>query len=446
MTFPKYQNIEACIASNSVAFATLGCKTNQFETAAMQEQLVHAGYLVRSFDEGADLVVINTCTVTGATDAQSRNLVRRARRINPECRIVVTGCYAQVDPQVFADLPGVALVIGNEEKKQLLDLLTSGSDGTEIAVSDIRQVEVACLPPLTSFAGRSRAFVQIQNGCDAFCSYCIIPYARGASRSSAPADILQQINTLVEAGYPEVVLTGIHIGGYGTDLTPPTSLLELIRQIEQETSLTRLRLGSVEPTEIPDELIDLVVSSSILCPHFHIPLQAGDDAVLQRMARHYDREFFRNRVERIRHAVPAAAIGVDVITGFPGETEEEFANTLGLLSELPVTHLHVFPFSKRPGTPAATMPNQVPGDISKARAARLRVLGEQKLQAFAATFVGQSLEVVVETGSTDSRLKGVSRNYLDVLFEGPDSLRGQSVVVDVTGVAGTHLLAQRRKD
>lgn len=442
--FPVTRHSLLVTASQTVAFATLGCKTNQFETAAMQEQLVHAGYQVKTFDEGAGLVVINTCTVTGATDAQSRNLVRRARRINPECRIVVTGCYAQVDPQVFADLPGVALVIGNEEKKQLLDLLTADTGSVEVAVSDIRQAEVACLPPLTSFAGRSRAFVQIQNGCDAFCSYCIIPYARGASRSSAPSDVLRQVSTLVEAGYPEVVLTGIHIGGYGTDLTPPTSLLDLVKQIEQETSLSRLRLGSVEPTEIPDELIDLMTSSSVLCPHFHIPLQAGDNAVLQRMARHYDREFFRERVQRIRNAMPTAAIGVDVITGFPGETEAEFDNTLTLLAELPVTHLHVFPFSKRPGTPAAAMPGQIPGNVSKTRAARLRQLGEAKLQTFAKTFVGQSLEVVVETGGTGSRLKGVSRNYLDVLFNGADALRGQSVMVDVTGIDGTQLLARRR--
>ncbi len=443
MTPSSEQNQKLSMASQTVAFATLGCKTNQFETAAMQEQLVNAGFRVMSFDEGAELIVINTCTVTGATDAQSRNLVRRARRTNPDCRIVVTGCYAQVNPQVFADLPGVALVIGNEEKKQLVALLTAKADKVAVAVSDIRQVETACLPPLTSFAGRSRAFVQIQNGCDAFCSYCIIPYARGASRSASPGEVLQQVNTLVEGGYPEVVLTGIHIGGYGLDLTPPTSLLTLIQRIEQETDLSRLRLGSVEPTEIPDDLIDVVAASAIICPHFHIPLQAGDDAVLQRMGRHYDRTFFRERVLRIRAALPDAAIGVDVITGFPGETEEEFANTCALLEELPVTHLHVFPFSKRPGTPAASMPNQVPGVVSKARAARLRELGDQKLQHFAAAFVGRSLEVVVETGGTGQQLKGVSRNYLDVLFKGPKELRGKSVLVEITGADGAHLTAQK---
>ncbi len=405
----------------------------------MQERLSGAGYRIVPFEEGAELVVVNTCTVTGATDAQSRNLVRRARRLNPECRVVVTGCYAQVNPQVFADLPGVSLVIGNEEKKQLLELLENNADEVKVAVADIRQVETACLPPLTSFAGRSRAFVQIQNGCDAFCSYCIIPYARGTSRSSAPDEVVSQVNSLVDAGYPEVVLTGIHIGGYGLDLTPSTSLLELVRCIEQKTALPRLRLGSVEPTEIPDALIETVAASSILCPHFHIPLQSGDTAVLQRMGRHYDRDFFRALVLRIHKHLPDAAIGLDVITGFPGETEDEFANTLELIADLPVSHLHVFPFSKRLGTPAAAMPDQVPGDVSKARAARLRDLGEMKLQAFAERFVGQTLEVVVESGSEGKRLKGVSRNYLDVVFDGPEELCGVAVVIEVTGVDGTRL-------
>jgi threonylcarbamoyladenosine tRNA methylthiotransferase MtaB len=428
----------------TVSFATLGCKTNQFETASMQERMKDAGYQVLPFELGAELVVVNTCTVTAATDAQSRNLVRRARRLNPDCRVVVTGCYAQVDPQVFADLPGVTLVIGNEEKKQLFELLEKTADRPQVAVADIRKVATVCLAPLTSFSGRSRAFVQIQNGCDAFCSYCIIPYARGASRSAVPDEVVGQVRALVAAGYAEVVLTGIHIGDYGHDLVPSTCLLELIGRIEQETGLQRLRLGSLEPTEIPDALIDAMTGPSILCPHFHIPLQSGDDNVLQRMGRHYDRAFFRDLILRIHHQNPDAAIGLDVITGFPAETEDEFSNTLSLIVDLPVSHLHVFPFSKRPGTPAAAMPDQVPGDVSKARAARLRELGDTKLQAFAARFVGRTLEVVVEAGARDQRLKGLSRNYLDVLFAGSAGLSGQLVMTDITGVKGSQLVGSRR--
>ena len=444
MSESKDRNIRAARHASraTVSFATLGCKTNQFETAAMQERLTTAGYRVLPFEEGADLVIVNTCTVTGATDAQSRNLVRRARRFNADCRVVVTGCYAQVDPQVFTDMPGVSLVIGNEEKRQLLELLEADADQARVAVSNIRQVETACLPPLTSFAGRSRAFVQIQNGCDAFCSYCIIPYARGGSRSAAPDGVVDQVRALVAAGYPEIVLTGIHIGGYGLDLQPATSLLELVGRIERETALSRLRLGSIEPTEISEALIEAAAGSAIVCPHFHIPLQSGDDAVLRRMGRNYDRNFFHHLVQRIHERLPDAAVGLDVITGFPGETECEFGNSLALIADLSVSHLHVFPFSKRPGTPAAAMSDQVPGNISKTRAERLRKLGEEKQRVFAERFIGRKLEVVVEAGSTGRRLKGISRNYLDVQFAGPKTLCGHTAVIEVTALDGLQLIGQ----
>lgn len=413
----------------TVSFATLGCKTNQFESASMQESLQSAGYQVVPFDEGADLVVVNTCTVTNATDAQSRNLIRRARKLNDACRVVVTGCYAQVDPQAMQDLPGVSLVIGNEEKQRLLEYLTADHETTTVAVSDIRQVDNVCLPPLTTFAGRSRAFVQIQNGCDAFCSYCIIPYARGASRSAPPDEILQQINGLVAAGFQEIVLTGIHIGGYGADLETAMSLNDLVRRVEVETGLRRLRLGSIEPTELTEELLDTIASSKVICPHFHIPLQAGNDHVLQRMKRTYNTEFFGQLLERIRAVIPAAAICLDVITGFPGETDEDFESAYNFISHLPLTDLHVFPYSKRPGTPAASYPDQVPGDVSKARAERLRLLAAEKYRSFAEGFIGEALEVVVESGQKESLLKGVSRNYLDVRFSGAVALSGQRVMV-----------------
>lgn len=413
----------------TVAFATLGCKTNQFESAAMQESLQNAGYLIVPFNEGADLVIVNTCTVTNATDAQSRNLIRRARRLNSTCRVVVTGCYAQIDPDALHDLPGVSLVIGNEEKQRLLEYLKSDLDSTCVEVADIRMAETVSLPPLTSFAGRSRAFVQIQNGCDAFCSYCIIPYARGASRSAHPDEILQQVAVLVESGYQEVVLTGIHIGGYGTELQSPLTLNELVQRIELETGVHRLRLGSIEPTELTDELLETVAASQVICPHFHIPLQAGDDAVLQRMGRTYDRHFFACLVGKVRKALPSAAICLDVITGFPGETDQEFENTFDFIARLPITDLHVFPYSKRPGTPAATLPDQVPGNFSRERAERLRRLAVEKQRLFAESFVGKELEVVVEVGMKAGLLKGISSNYLDIRFSGESSLAGQRVMV-----------------
>ena len=414
---------------STVSFATLGCKTNQFESASMQESMQSSGYQVVPFDEGADLVIVNTCTVTNATDAQSRNLIRRARKLNGACRVVVTGCYAQVDPEALQELPGVSLVIGNEEKQRLLDYLTEDQETTAVVVSDIRQVEKVCLPPLTTFSGRSRAFVQIQNGCDAFCSYCIIPYARGASRSATPDEILQQIDGLVAAGFQEIVLTGIHIGGYGADLDTPMSLNDLVRRIEFETGIRRLRLGSIEPTELTKELLETVTSSQVICQHLHIPLQAGNDRVLQRMKRTYNTEFFGQLLERVRDSIPDAAICLDVITGFPGETEEEFESAYNFISRLPLTDLHVFPYSKRPGTPAAGYSDQVPGDVSKARAERLRHLAAEKHRSFAEGFIGEELEIVVESGEKEGLLKGVSRNYLDIRFSGEAALSGQCVMV-----------------
>lgn len=422
-----------------VSFATLGCKTNQFESVAMQQQLAGAGFQVVPFAAGADLVIVNTCTVTNATDAQSRNLIRRARRLNPECRIIVTGCYAQIAPETLAAQPGVCVVIGNQEKQRLLDYLQLPPDDQTIEVSDIRSGQTGFLSPLTSFAGRSRAFVQIQNGCDAFCSYCIVPYARGPSRSSRPAEVLAQVLSLLDAGYAEIVLTGIHIGGYGRDLDPPSSLEDLVELLLARTGVGRLRLGSIEPTELSDRLIGLMVRSPVICDHLHIPLQSGDNAVLGRMGRHYDRDMFRHRILAIRSSLPLAGIGLDVITGFPGETDQEFDNTCQLLEELPLTYLHVFPYSRRPGTPAAKLPNQVPGDTSRRRAEILRHLSARKHRYFAQQFIGSGLEVVVENPDRHGLLKGVTRNYLDVRFVAPKALPRQCVQIMIDGYVEDHL-------
>ncbi len=382
--------------NGTVAVVTLGCKTNQFESAAMSEQLKGAGYRPVDFEAGAELVIVNTCTVTAATDSQSRNLIRRARRMNPQARVVVTGCYAQVDPEALAQLPGVALVIGNEEKQDFLQRLTSvEQSGQQVQVSDIRSVGEASSLPLSSFSQRSRAFVQIQNGCDAFCSYCIIPYARGRSRSVALADVVSQVEKLSQAGYPEIVLTGIHIGNYGQDLQPRLDLLTLLQQIEKSSFSGRLRLGSIEPTELPDRLLDYVAAADWICPHYHIPLQAGDDEILQRMNRHYTTAYFQELLESIRQRQPDAAIGLDIITGFPGESDAQFERSCDFLGQLPFSHLHVFPFSRRPGTPAAEITGQLPGDIIKQRAARLRQIGERKYVDYCHRFIGKELEVVI---------------------------------------------------
>ena len=421
----------------SVAIATLGCKTNQFESAALLQRLEQAGYRIVPFEAGADLVLVNTCTVTAATDSQSRNLVRRARRLNGACRIVVTGCYAQVDPEALRSIPGVCLVIGNEEKSSLLNLLEKGESG--ILVGDIRDQTAASVSQVSSFADRSRAFVQIQNGCDAFCSYCIIPYARGRSRSVPAEEVVGQVVELVQTGYPEIVLTGIHIGGYGLDLAPPTDLLSLLRRLGREVMIPRLRLGSLEPTEISSVLIDEIASSGMICPHLHIPLQSGSDSVLARMNRHYTASFFSDLVNRAGERIDDAAIGLDVIVGFPGESDTEFAQTCELIESLPVSYLHVFPFSRRPGTPAARLPGQLPGSLVKERAALLRRLGEEKQRQFAKRFVGRELDVVVEGGG-DARLRhGLTRHYLTVRFAADEALVGTVARVRINSNVGAEL-------
>ncbi|RMF46612.1 MAG: tRNA (N(6)-L-threonylcarbamoyladenosine(37)-C(2))-methylthiotransferase MtaB [Deltaproteobacteria bacterium] len=404
--------------SQTVAIATLGCKTNQFESAAIEEQLRGAGYTIVPFEEGADLVVVNTCTVTARTDAQSRNLIRRARRLNLQSRIIVTGCYAQVEPEALRRIPGVAMVIGNDEKKDLLRYLAEERERQLVATDGLARGRGGVALSLTSFTDRSRAFLQIQNGCDAFCSYCIIPYARGSSRSVPFDEVVERVERLVGSGYHEVVLTGIHMGAYGLDLDPKSSLTELVLAIEERTEIPRLRLGSIEPNEITDRLIERMATSDRICPHLHIPMQSGSDSVLKRMNRHYDAGFFHRLVEKIHRSVPEVAIGVDVIAGFPGETEEEFDQTWRLIDHLPLSHLHVFPYSRRPGTPAAEMAEQLDGALIRERAAKLRSLGEAKARRYAERFVGRVLELVVEGGEEDGWRRGLSRNYLGVQFRG----------------------------
>lgn len=421
---------------------TLGCKANQFESAAMEQLLVDAGYQLIPFEQGAELVVINTCTVTSATDSQSRKLVRRARRFNPQCRIIVTGCYAQVQPEALSELPGVSFVIGNMEKQHLLDVLSS--EGPKVQVGEIAK-QTAC-PDLhiASFSEHSRAFVQIQSGCNAFCSYCIIPFARGRSRSVQLSDVVDQVNSLVDSGYQEVVLTGIHIGNYGRDLAPQLTLVDLLQSLLQQTDIHRIRLGSIEPQELSIELIDLVASSPRLCDHFHIPLQSGSDSVLKRMNRHYTGQQFEHYLQLITQRIPDAAIGIDLICGFPGESDDEHRQTMATVQRLPIHYLHVFPYSKRPGTAAATMPDHVSGHCAKERAAELRNLGVEKKRAFMQHFIGRQLEIVVESRSKKGVWQGISSEYLSVVVDTDHAQPRHCLQVEVTAVNNDMLIAVPR--
>lgn len=425
----------------SACVVTLGCKANQFESAAIEELLIQDGYHLAPFEQGAHLVVINTCTVTSATDAQSRKLVRRARRFNPACRIVATGCYAQVQPQKLAELPGVDLVIGNMEKENFLSLLNG--EGAKVQVGDIAQASHCPNLKIASFFEHSRAFVQIQSGCNAFCSYCIIPFARGRSRSVAVVEVVDQIKTLIKNGYQEVVLTGIHIGNYGKDLQSECgvdlTLTSLVKTILDQTSLHRLRLGSIEPQELSDELVELVCQSKRVCSHLHIPLQSGSDTVLTRMNRHYTGQDFYRCLQNIYERSPEISIGIDLIVGFPGETDEEHQQSIELIDRLPIHYLHVFPYSKRPGTAAEKMKDHIDPSIAKDRATQLRHLGELKKQHYIKRFLDKVVEVVVENSTGGVRCKGLSDEYVSVSFKSELPLAGKCVKVLIGGVDGDGL-------
>ncbi len=426
----------------SVAVATLGCKVNHYESAGIIERLEEEGISVVPFPSPADMYIVNTCTVTGKTDFQSRQLVRRAHRTNPSAPIIVTGCYAQTVPQELAAMPGVRMVAGTEMKEKLPEIIrTISSEEQQISVSDIGLKRRFSGLPVTRFPGQTRAYLKIQDGCNSFCSYCIIPYARGRSRSLPQEDVIRQIETLIENGYREIILTGIHIGEYGRDLSPPSSLLNLLMNIEDFTSLERLRISSIHPTELSDDMIDHMRNSKMLCRHLHLSLQSGDDTILHSMGRQYDTDLFRSLVEQLQVAIPEIAIGTDVITGFPGEGEEGFANTLAFIENLNLAYLHVFPYSQRPGTAASSFSGQVVKSVKKERAALLRKTGKRKRMEFNSAFTGKKLSVLVEESPDKETgyVKGFSDNYVPVLIPGDN----MSLVNHIVQVTGDHMFKEK---
>lgn len=436
----------------TLAIATLGCKVNQFESEALMASLEQQGYHLVSFEEGAEITIINTCTVTQRADFQSRQMVRRAFRFNPESLIVVTGCYSQVDPEAIAKIKGVKYILGNAEKYRIPDLLPRMKKGdlSPIQVSDIQGESSFLDVSLHTFHHHTRAFLKIQDGCDARCSYCIVPYARGRSRSLPPERVIEHMRVLRERGYYEVVLTGIHLGSYGLDFSPPFPLERLLRRLEDKETPHRIRLSSIEPMDCSDELIDFLSASKKVCPHLHIPIQSGEDEILKRMNRNYNRSFLFNLIRELHQAIPGLSIGADVIVGFPGETDEKFRGTYELIESLPFSYLHVFPFSKRQGTPAFRYSEVVDqADITR-RAELMRELGKQKRRAFYSRFLHQELNVLVEAQREEGtgRWKGFSRNYIPVLLTPEGAARGNLDLVNrewtvkVTGCAETGLVGQ----
>jgi threonylcarbamoyladenosine tRNA methylthiotransferase MtaB len=414
-----------------VAIATLGCKVNAYDTASIGERLRAEGCTIVADGAPADVVIVNSCTVTDAADAESRRLARRARRDNPDARVILTGCYAQARPAEASRVAGVDHVIGVNRLEALVAAVLRSAPVERVVVSASRRERRVEVSGARVFPGQTRAFLKVQEGCDLFCTFCIIPLARGASRSLPPRAVLAEVEALAAAGFEEIVLTGVHLGGYGHDLAPRTDLAGLLAMITEREIVPRVRLSSIDPHEVTEPLVRLMAEAPGVCPHLHVPLQAADDGVLGRMRRRYDVALARDRLAMIRALLPEAAIGTDLIAGFPGEDEVAFERTLAFLDASPVTYAHVFPYSVRTGTTAAKLAGRVPPPAVAARARRLRALGERRRAEFARRFDGTAAEVLVETTRDPATraLRGYTRNYLRARLEGPDDWAGRRLAV-----------------
>jgi len=410
---------------------------NHYETEAIWQLFKEAGYDRGDFEKNSDVYVINTCTVTNTGDKKSRQVIRRAVRKNPDAVICVTGCYAQTSPAEIMAIPGVDIVVGTQDRTKLLGLIDEFRTERQPinAVRNIMKNRIYEELDVPTFSDRTRASLKIQEGCNNFCTFCIIPWARGLMRSRDPQEVIRQAQQLVDAGYLEIVLTGIHTGGYGEDLKD-YNLARLLRDLEtQVKGLKRLRISSIEASQLTDEVIDVLNASTTIVRHLHIPIQSGSDTVLKRMRRKYTMAFFAERLNRLREALPHLAITSDVIVGFPGETEEEFMETYNFIRDHGFSELHVFPYSKRTGTPAARMEDQVPEEVKNERVHRLIELNDQLAKQYASTFENEVLEVIPEEkyklNAESGLYEGYSDNYLKVVFAADESMVGKIVRVKI---------------
>ncbi|RSD22732.1 tRNA (N(6)-L-threonylcarbamoyladenosine(37)-C(2))-methylthiotransferase MtaB [Mesobacillus subterraneus] len=422
----------------TVAFHTLGCKVNHYETEAIWQLFKEQGYERVEFESASDVYVINTCTVTNTGDKKSRQVIRRAVRKNPDAVICVTGCYAQTSPAEIMAIPGVDIVVGTQDRVKMLDYIEQYKQERQPinAVGNIMKNRIYEELDVPAFTDRTRASLKIQEGCNNFCTFCIIPWARGLMRSRDPQEVIRQAQQLVDAGYKEIVLTGIHTGGYGEDMKD-YNLAALLRDLEaQVKGIKRLRISSIEASQITDEVIEVIDQSNIIVRHLHIPLQSGSDTVLKRMRRKYTMEFFGERLDRLKEVLPGLAVTSDIIVGFPGETEEEFMETFNFVKKHKFSELHVFPYSKRTGTPAARMEDQVDEGVKNERVHRLIQLSDQLAKEYASQFEDEVLEVIPEEiykEAQDSGLYvGYTDNYLKVVFPATEDMVGKIVKVKIT--------------
>ncbi len=429
-----------------VAFRTFGCKLNLYESTGMSQAAGREGFTVVDADSGADVVVVNTCSVTMRADQEARQYIRALHRRSPEARVVVTGCYAQRAPEELAALPGVALVAGHAEKDVLGSLLTElpevGS-APRVAVGTLDGKGMTRLRAV-GVEGRTRALLRVQDGCNSACTYCIIPKTRGASASLALEEALDEGRRLLDAGYRELVMTGTHLGHYGVDLSPRRNLSDLVEGLLglDAPHAWRLRLSSVEPQEIDDRLVEMLAGSTTLAPHLHLPLQSGSDDLLRAMRRSYRTPAYRRQVRKVAARVRPLALGADLIVGFAGETEGDWRRTLGILAELPFTYLHPFTYSPRPGTPAARWNTRPPGDVAGRRLHAAKALMAEKNLAFRKSLVGTNSVALVEETDADGMCRGFTEHYVRVRFPAMKRLIGRFALVSLTGLVEDGLSAR----
>ena len=411
-----------------VALHNLGCKVNAYETEAMQEMLEHAGYEIVPFQEGADIYVINTCTVTNIADRKSRQMLHRARKMNPDAVVVAAGCYVQAQAEKQVIDPCIDIVLGNNKKQDLLTALQAYEEahGDLREVIDINHTKEYENLHLTKQGEHTSAYIKVQDGCNQFCSYCIIPYARGRVRSRAKEDVVAEVTDLAKNGYQEVVLTGIHLSSYGIDFENEDNLLSLIRAVHEIEGIKRIRLGSLEPRIITEEFVQAIAALPKMCPHFHLSLQSGCNETLKRMNRRYTSEEFYEKCEILRKYFEKPALTTDVIVGFPQETEEEFETTYEFLKKICFYETHIFKYSKREGTKAAVMQGQIPEQIKAKRSARLIELGEKNRRAYEESFLGKTVEVLVEEKSDVNGKEmwtGHTKEYMKIALESEKNLQ-----------------------
>lgn len=428
-----------------VAFYTLGCKVNQYETEALTGIFEKSGYSIVDFEDEADVYVINTCTVTNLSDRKSRQMIRKAKKNNKDSKVIVVGCYAQTAPEEVSKIEGVNMIVGTKERDKILDYieeLDSGKDQLNF-VGDIMKTREFEELGVDIYKERTRAFIKIQEGCSQFCTYCIIPYARGPVRSRSEEKVLEEVEKLAQSGYKEIVLTGIHVASYGKDIKT-TSLVDVLKKVHEINGIERIRLGSIEPTTITEDFIEAVKGMEKMCPQYHISLQSGCDETLKRMNRRYTTQDYRMSVKLLREHVKDVAVTTDVMVGFPGETDEEFRETFKFLDEISFAGMHIFKYSPRKGTPAATYPDQVSPQKKEQRSTSLIELASSMTLKYNRSYIGRVLPVLFEqeVKGKEGYMEGLTTNYIRVVCRGDTDLEGKIVNVTLKEVVDDYMVGE----